>query len=170
MTHPLQDDFAARLVARMTELGLKNPDVAQAVGVVANTVSKWRQRLQKPNDEQMAKLAATLDVSEQWLDYGGSATPPATSTAGSGRLPQKIRERVKEVELELVRMGADDDLVAGFGQSVRANPGFMSLFSGGAPAQLDATGTMQLLEAFAANYINIVRMAMERRTAEPGRE
>jgi transcriptional regulator with XRE-family HTH domain len=167
--------IGGRIREAMKEAGVKNAAVAEAADVHLNTVSQWLNNKFPPSDEALASVAALLRVSEAWLRYGDQpVTPRQRPTQVNGTdgpsLPQKIRERIKEIELDLVRMEADDDLVAGFGQSMRANPGFMSLFSGGAPANLNAEGTMQLLEAFAANYINIVRMAMDRRKAEPSRE
>lgn len=116
MTHPLLADFAARLVAAMTEKGVKNPDVAEAVGVVPNTVSKWRQRLQKPSEEQMERLAAYLEKTESWLRYGDAPravneTARLYDAGKPGVYPPATREYLAELRLRLVRVGATDEQI-----------------------------------------------------------
>lgn len=73
----VQDTLGDRLTQAMKRAGLKNPEVAKAVGVHETTVSRWRNDGQAPDEPELVKLVEFLRerglpwVSVAWLRYGG---------------------------------------------------------------------------------------------------
>jgi len=68
---------AARIRARIKELGWPVQRVADAVGVPKSTVESWIYRRQvKPNWPHLAKLADVLDVTPGWLESGDQSAVP----------------------------------------------------------------------------------------------
>jgi transcriptional regulator with XRE-family HTH domain len=170
------DVFAQRLREAMAILDMSNAELAAAVGVHPVTVSKWRSGM-AVEPHRMPALAAALDVREQWLLTGRGPRergPEAVREPLHGYEPdalftRAIREREKEVELELVRMGATDIEVRGFSQSIRGNPLLVAAFSGGAPTKLTNEQVLQLFEGAASGYKRIVEMMVAEREAEARR-
>jgi transcriptional regulator with XRE-family HTH domain len=175
------EGFARRLQEAMARQRVKNPAVARAVGVHPTTVSKWRTGTQPIEEMRVPRLAEFLDVSEAWLVDGthpreriARRDPPVERDSpaidGGVSFSRQIREREKEVELELVRMGANDVEVRGFAQSIRGNPLLVAAFSGGAPAtQLTNSQIMELFDAAASGYTRIVAMLIAEREKEARR-
>jgi transcriptional regulator with XRE-family HTH domain len=154
------EDFAARLVAAMTEKGVKNPEVAEAVGVVPNTVSKWRQRLQKPSDDQLPKLAAYLGKSEAWLRYGDRPAGPnlvgGFSETGPPRharnLPLAVREYLAEFQLRLTKGGASEDEIDE-AMALLRSPDVFVYFKGGRIAEYNEADVLDGMRSLAEDVI-----------------
>lgn len=70
----------ARIRARYKELGLRQIDVATAVGVQPKDVLRWEKGEWKPSGKRLTKLAKVLETSAEWILDG--ATP-----AGQGIVP-----------------------------------------------------------------------------------
>lgn len=153
-------DFAARLIAKMTEKGLKNPDVALATGVVPNTVSKWRSRLQKPDDEQMAKLADLLGETEAWLRYGPVEVDyqqllrdGAFAVSRHARnLPFSAREYLAELRLRLVKAGATEEQIDEAFDLFKS-PAVFSFYFGGSQKAFTAADVLNNVKTFAEESV-----------------
>jgi transcriptional regulator with XRE-family HTH domain len=136
MTDPVADatkTLGERLTLAMKRKGVKNPEVAAAAQVVPNTVSKWRNDVQPPDEPQLQRVAAFLGVTVGWLRYGQQIVfDPAPARGGArpdfvvydedgraiigevkaGSLPQELLIFAKEFELEAAKMGADEQMLA----------------------------------------------------------
>ena len=56
-----------RIAARREELGLKQYQVAERIGVTKTTMSKYENNVNLPNSDILAKLAAALSTSADYL-------------------------------------------------------------------------------------------------------
>lgn len=56
-----------RIAARREELGLKQYQVAERIGVTKTTMSKYENNVNLPNSDILARLARTLDTSVDYL-------------------------------------------------------------------------------------------------------
>ena len=62
-------DFRGVLRARRCELGMKQQDLARAVGVTAVAISQWERGETRPSYKASSKLAKALGMSERDLFY-----------------------------------------------------------------------------------------------------
>lgn len=69
----------ARQAAELTQ-----QEVADAVGVVVMTVSRWCRGATEPSADDIAKLADALGVSRSWLAWGDGA--PSADKARTARI------------------------------------------------------------------------------------
>jgi transcriptional regulator with XRE-family HTH domain len=172
------DDFAGRLVAAMKEKRLKNPAVAEALGVHAGTVSKWRSGLQMPDDEQLAKLARFLGKTVIWLRYGddivsdgyepGVGVAPANRVAErlaavdtasatviprhARNLPLSVREYLAEFQLRLVKGGASEDEIDE-AMALLRSPDVFSYFKGGKLAEYNEEDVLDGMRSLAEDVV-----------------
>jgi transcriptional regulator with XRE-family HTH domain len=118
-------------------------DLAKAVGVNRNTVSRWENGAMVPSDPAvLASLAGALEVSVEWLISG----EPAAGSAGKAELYERsgrryldpataeLPERARSVALEYLdrlrecgctqeqRRGAESLLLAGARNTVSSTP------------------------------------------------
>jgi transcriptional regulator with XRE-family HTH domain len=174
-------------------MGLSQAQLARALGVDPMTISRLeRGKARLPTAMLLAMAGlfglqpAELDPNFEGIPYDpapasmrpiqtltglrvrASVSEPLTSAAPE--FSRVIREREKEVELELIRMGANDVEVRGFSQSIRGNPLLVAAFSGGAPTKLSNEQIVQLFDGAASGYKAIVRMLVAEREAEGRRE
>ncbi len=76
---PSVPSFGARLVAAMKREKVSNIELARAVGVSYNTVSRWRQGAFMPRQSDIIAIADKLRMSPKELHYGtGDAGEAAT--------------------------------------------------------------------------------------------
>ena len=118
-------------------------DLARAVGVKRNTVTRWENGAMVPSDPAtLASLAEALEVSVEWLISGDDIDAPADSSElheGSGRryldpataeLPEPARtvaldylDRLRACGCtQIQRRGAESLLLAGARNTVSATP------------------------------------------------
>ena len=79
------------------EAGLKQRELAEALGVTDKAVSKWERDLSFPDAASLPKLAETLGVTVDELMLGGPATPgaaPAPAPSEAARLVPLILQGV----------------------------------------------------------------------------
>ena len=163
--------------------GLDQAEAAAHVGVSAISLSRYE------NGRQKAPRAVVEQLRALYRSRGASPASPGDpidreadrqlwmrsrereqAAKGEVEFSRQILEREKEVELELIRMGANSVEVRGFAQSIRGNPLLVAAFSGGAPATtLSNEQVMQLFEAAASGYKRIVEMLIAERDAEARR-
>lgn len=88
---PPDEDFWDRLQRLQRKRKIKNPEIAAVAGVVAGTVSNWRQG-QRPEGRAVLLLARYFDVPPEWLDPALGAVravPRAKQETGSRAVPKK---------------------------------------------------------------------------------
>lgn len=61
--HTMITDFKTKLSTRLKQLGMTQRDLAKEIGVTEATVSRYINGERLPNDELLAKLAKSLEVS-----------------------------------------------------------------------------------------------------------
>lgn len=105
--------FAERFSLACAYQGLKNSDVAQALGVSREIVRRWREGTHWPS--RLAELADIVDVPLMWLQFGGERHLPANSSIGVrvGDEALVARERlygltVAEVEVLPENLGPEE--------------------------------------------------------------
>jgi transcriptional regulator with XRE-family HTH domain len=157
--------LGARLALAMKRRGVKNPAVAEAAGVHSVTVSKWRNDVQPPGDEELLKVAAFLDVEPSWLRYGNQTTVAETRVPESARdygtiteprharaMPLRIRIYLDELRLKLTKGGADEEEIDRAMQLLRS-PSLFTWYSVGTPKDLPEEKVLQGMKAVADNVI-----------------
>jgi len=88
------DTLPARLILMRHELGMSQREAAQACGV---TFGEWQSmesgRQARALDQKVAKIAAALGVSREWLMWGGPLTPggPGLPHLDSNQKPAGFR-------------------------------------------------------------------------------
>lgn len=60
-------EFSKRLVERMTELGLRQADLAEKTGISRSLISSYVIGRYEPKDENLQLLAKVLDCDALWL-------------------------------------------------------------------------------------------------------
>ncbi|AMG70507.1 helix-turn-helix domain-containing protein [Morganella morganii subsp. morganii] len=61
-----------RIKARRTQLNMTQQSLAKMLGVSRVSVTKWETGVTKPDGENLHMLAKSLDVSPEWLLFGGN--------------------------------------------------------------------------------------------------
>lgn len=94
--------FAERFALACAYQGLKNNDVAQALGVSREIVRRWKEGTHWPS--RLAELAKVLDVPLMWLQFGGERHLPANSSIGVrvGEEALTARERLYGLTIALL--------------------------------------------------------------------
>lgn len=64
--------FAARLKARISELGINELALSRAAGIPKSSLNRWTGGESVPSSEQLFPLSDALGVSARWLLYGGA--------------------------------------------------------------------------------------------------
>ncbi len=79
--------FGGLLAARRTQKNLSQAQLAERVGVSAQTVYRWEYDLRSPDVEQLKKLCAALDVAPGYFlcEEEKSATMPENKGTNDGR-------------------------------------------------------------------------------------
>lgn len=134
---------SAREGLRVAGEKVTQDDLARAVGVKRNTVSRWENGAMVPSDPAtLASLAEALEVSVEWLISGDEVNAPADSSElheGSGRryldpataeLPEPARtvalgylDRLRACGCtQTQRRGAESLLLAGARNTVSSTP------------------------------------------------
>ena len=112
--------FGDRLAAAREASGLKQKELAQRVGVKANTLRNWEEDLSEPRANRLSMLGGILGVSLGWLltgeGEGVSAPDEETSSADVGGLLADLRvvraqmvqsnEKLALIEKRLRALGA----------------------------------------------------------------
>jgi SOS-response transcriptional repressor LexA len=75
----MSDDFGGRVRARRKALGLKQHEVASALGIDRTTVGYWEKNSSRPGAVTVNALAEVLQVAPEWLLTGKGAAPPPVS-------------------------------------------------------------------------------------------
>lgn len=71
--------FGRLLTDRRTQKGLTQAQLAERVGVSAQTVYRWEYDMRSPDVEQLKKLCTALDVSPEYFLYGDAEKADAAS-------------------------------------------------------------------------------------------
>lgn len=71
--------FGRLLTERRTQKGLTQAQLAERVGVSAQTVYRWEYDMRSPDVEQLKKLCTALDVSPEYFLYGDAEKADAAS-------------------------------------------------------------------------------------------
>lgn len=111
--------FGQRLRVAMRAKGLKNEQLAKAVGVHKGTVSYWLGDSFPPSDENLAAIAAALSVEPSWLKYGDNGMvvrePEPTRygqlTFDSTTATQRGRVWLEQFLLEIAEEGATQEFI-----------------------------------------------------------
>jgi len=110
-TLTLDKERAHRLVEARLRTNLQQQAVAAHLQVARGTVRRW-ERGYWIDQATLKALAELYDVTVESLQGREGAAVPAPMPASTNtEWPQWARERWAEVQLELVRMGVDDDAV-----------------------------------------------------------
>ncbi len=64
-------DMNIRIKARRLQLALTQQALAKKLAVSRVSITKWETGITKPDGENLQRLSKTLDVSPEWLLYGG---------------------------------------------------------------------------------------------------
>lgn len=65
------NEIRDRIIQRMNELGLRQADLIQALGISKGTVSKWVSGVNTPSSSVLPDLAKVLQTTPDWLIKGG---------------------------------------------------------------------------------------------------
>jgi transcriptional regulator with XRE-family HTH domain len=87
-------DFATRLKELRVARGLRQKDLAAALGIAQTTIANYEQKLRFPDEPMLVKIADHFTVSMDHLmarDNGGVG--PFSGKAGSGRAVDAAAER-----------------------------------------------------------------------------
>jgi transcriptional regulator with XRE-family HTH domain len=121
----------AQRVARVS-----NEEVAEAADVHVKTVSQWRNDRQMPTDDNLRAIAPVLRTTFAYLKNGDgeqptdNREPPAVALG----LPRRVRERIQEFLLELIRADVSDREVEE-ARRVLTSPELYRLMKGGEPGE-----------------------------------
>jgi transcriptional regulator with XRE-family HTH domain len=74
------DAIRARLVEARASLKLSQKEVAAAMGVSRQSISKWETGRASPNPRELADLCVFYGVSTDWVLTGTKTVPAATSS------------------------------------------------------------------------------------------
>lgn len=167
--------FGRRLQEAMARKGLKNPDVATALGVHPTTVSKWRNGTQPVEPLRMAPLAKFLGVTEVWLrlgdDFIAEGHAPTVDVAPvnerlvvretaqayvvprhARNLPLSVREYLAEFHVRLVKGGASEDEIDEALALLRS-PDVFSYFKGGKLAEYNEEDVLDGMRSLAEDVV-----------------
>ena len=101
----MENTIGKRIAALRREKGLKQEELAQAMGVSAQAVSKWENDQSCPDISLLPKLAKYLGVSVDTL-LSGEEEKPAVALA-----PERERKDIKDMMLRVVVDSGDGDKV-----------------------------------------------------------
>lgn len=137
----LVGSIAQRLKEAMVRRQVSNADLAEAMGVHVKTVSAWRAGNQVPSDAALEKLGQVLNLSPDWYlirkasDHRVARPVITTQAEFLARLGKEFYPATpiptvafsarilvwqKEFELELAKMGADEETIINAINLVRA--------------------------------------------------
>ncbi|AGG31727.1 TPA: helix-turn-helix domain-containing protein [Morganella morganii subsp. morganii] len=68
----MKTEMNERIKARRTQLNMTQQSLAKMLGVSRVSVTKWETGVTKPDGENLHMLAKSLDVSPEWLLFGGN--------------------------------------------------------------------------------------------------
>ena len=68
----MKTEMNERIKARRTQLNMTQQSLAKMLGVSRVSVTKWETGVTKPAGENLHMLAKSLDVSPEWLLFGGN--------------------------------------------------------------------------------------------------
>lgn len=153
--------FGERLRAAMKRKGVKNPEVAAAVGVHPITVSKWRSGTQPIEPARLPLLAEFLGVSVEWLRDDPqdmlpgiaeqlNAQPDAPRHARN--LPLAVREYLAEFQLRLVKGGASEEEIEEAMRLLKS-PDVFSYFKGGRLTEFNEEDLLNGMRAIGEDVI-----------------
>lgn len=119
---PVRDpEFGERFVLAMALAGLKPSQLAREEGVIAGTVSAWRNG-ERPDDLRLPRLATRLGVSLRWLKTGEGAREggPSEGAASTGyATPQLAPAPPLLIEEPSLRGGVGDTRREAAGDATR---------------------------------------------------
>ncbi len=101
----MENTIGKRIAALRREKGLKQEDIAQALDISSQAVSKWENDQSCPDISLLPKLAKLLGVSVDTL-LSGEEEKPAVEL-----VPEQARKDIKDMMLRLVIDSADGDKV-----------------------------------------------------------
>lgn len=148
----------------MRRKGVKNPQVAEALGVHPITVSKWRTGTQPIEPARLPALAEFLGVTVEWLRDGTTATMPTLGASGAlseggatiprhaRNLPLAVREYLAEFQLRLVKGGASEDEIDE-AMGLLKSPDVFSYFKGGRPTDYNEEDVLNGMRAIGEDVI-----------------
>jgi methanogenic corrinoid protein MtbC1/DNA-binding XRE family transcriptional regulator len=93
-------DFATRLRELRTRRGLRQKDLASAMGLAQTTIANYEQKLRFPDEPMLVRIADYFDVSLDQLMGRDNGAPPAQPPAGG---PEPGSDREKLAHGDLVR-------------------------------------------------------------------
>ena len=104
-----------RLKELRESAGLKQADLAKAIGVASNTISTWEQGQREPNCNTLVKIAAYFGVTTDYLLGKDTAEKP---TFPKPEPPQFAKEEVRLIDkyrqLTIKNKARLDDLLSTF--------------------------------------------------------
>lgn len=152
------EGFPERLRQAMARKGVKNPDVADALGVHPTTVSKWRRGEQPIEPARLPALAEFLGVTVAWLRDGTTATPPSLSEGGATiprharNLPLAVREYLAEFRLRLTKADVPEEQIEEAMRLLKS-PDVFSYFKGGRPTEYNEEDVLNGMRAIGEDVI-----------------
>lgn len=81
-----------RIIARMTQLGLKQTDLIKATNKTKGAVSKWVAGSAVPSGDSLVRLAKVLECDVGWLMDGDKDNQPLNEKSDSKNIPDIIKE------------------------------------------------------------------------------
>jgi transcriptional regulator with XRE-family HTH domain len=85
--------FSDRLKSVMAEKGINQDALAKGVGVSQGAVSGWLNKA-TPSSDKIAKIAAFMGISAEWLLTGKAAKPYSLQFMGAGEIESRLREEM----------------------------------------------------------------------------
>ena len=109
MTKDYFDDAAAtfgdRMAAARDRLGLTQAQLAQRIGVKAQTIAAWEQDRAEPRANRLQMLAGMLNVSMVWLMTGAGEGVAAPGAEPRDAAPLSALGALRETRLAHARVG-----------------------------------------------------------------
>lgn len=97
-------DFPQRFAGLLHNLGLRQTDIATAIGASRGTVSKWISGDARPSSAYAERIARTLGTTKTWLLYGDDSSQPPASNSSIDNLESHRQVFIDALDLDFNKM------------------------------------------------------------------